>query len=425
MKGIVSQNSSATASRSVGPDNGYRWIALGIVYLSLLAYAVVFQSVPPILSLMSADLHLSHAGGGLLMSLFALPGVFLSIPAGLLVDRYGARGLTILCLTALIVGSLLLAAGPTFPVLALGRIIAGAGGIALSVVASEYVAEWFGERELGTAIGIYTTAMPVGTVLSLILLGPMAQVLGWRGALLIATALPLVALGCFLALYRPAELGCGTKIEGQERWTPAAILKLGLPIWLVGAIWMLFNAAVIGFLTFGPDYLLGRGYDVAFAGFLASFLMLPSPLLAPLVGHLLDKHGYEELIAGLGGVVVAGSILAIASTGLPLPALLLCLGVGAALVPTPVFALPPKMLRAEHVGTGYGIVATCLNVGVVAGPYLSGLARDITDSYQVTFYLVSLFAVLTVLITGILYLQRKRTPLLRVELDSSDKAARR
>jgi MFS family permease len=269
--------------------------------------------------------------------------------------------------------------------------------------------------------------MPVGTILSLNGLGPMAQVFGWRGAVLLSGALALVALVCFLALYRPAPAGCSMKIQQREHLSPAAIPKLGLPIWLVGAIWMLFNAAVISFLTFSPDYFLVRGYGLAFAGFLASLLMLPSPLLAPLIGHLLDKRAHEELITGLGGLLIASSIFAIAATSLPLLALLallVCLGVGAALVPTPVFALPAKMLPPEHVGTGYGIVSTCLNVGVVAGPYLGGLARDITGAYQLTFYLVSLFAALVAVVAGTLYLTRQRMlhSLILAKQDSSPRA---
>ncbi len=103
----------------------YRWVILGIVYLSMLSYAFVFQVIPPVLSLIIADLGLSHTEAGLLMGLFALPGVFLSIPVGMLVDRYGPRNLIILCLASMIVGSIMVMMGRSFPVLAVGRLIAG------------------------------------------------------------------------------------------------------------------------------------------------------------------------------------------------------------------------------------------------------------------------------------------------------------
>ncbi|MGH2457801.1 MAG: MFS transporter [Chloroflexota bacterium] len=389
-----------------GPTTSDRWIVLGIVYLSFLAYAAVFQSIPPIVSLIIADLRLSHATAGLLMSLFALPGIFLSIPVGLLVDRRGPRIPMIACLIATIVGTLLVAVGPTFPILAIGRVIAGAGGLSLFVVGSKYVAEWFVGRELGIAIGIYSTALPVATILALNTLGTVAIDLGWRDAVLVTVGLASVALVAFVALYRPAPSDRGPRTSPAPRTILALVKGLGLAIWLDGIVWLLFNAAVIAFLTFAPDYFIARGYGIAVAGFLTSLLMLPSPFLAPLVGYLLDRLGHDEVWIGLGGLIVAGSIFATPSSGMPLVGLLLLLGLGSAIVPTPVFALPTKLLRPRDVGTGYGIVNTCLNVGVVVGPLAAGFARDATGSYQLSFDLMAGFALLVLFAAGALWLAR-------------------
>ncbi len=62
-------------------DTKRHWVILGVVYLCILAFAITLQSVPPVLSLSMAELQLSHTQGGLIMSLFALPGIVISIPA--------------------------------------------------------------------------------------------------------------------------------------------------------------------------------------------------------------------------------------------------------------------------------------------------------------------------------------------------------
>ena len=80
-----------------------RWVILGVTTLSCLAFAITMQSVPPILSLVMAEFKLSYAQGGLLMSLFALPGIAISIPAGMLVDRYGQKTVGIICFALMIV----------------------------------------------------------------------------------------------------------------------------------------------------------------------------------------------------------------------------------------------------------------------------------------------------------------------------------
>jgi cyanate permease len=48
---------------------GYRWVILTIVYLSILAFTFIFQSIPPILPLIISELQLTYAQSGLLMSL--------------------------------------------------------------------------------------------------------------------------------------------------------------------------------------------------------------------------------------------------------------------------------------------------------------------------------------------------------------------
>jgi hypothetical protein len=44
----------------------YRWVILGIVYLSILAFTLIFQSIPPLLPLILSELHLTYAQSGLL-----------------------------------------------------------------------------------------------------------------------------------------------------------------------------------------------------------------------------------------------------------------------------------------------------------------------------------------------------------------------
>jgi CP family cyanate transporter-like MFS transporter len=130
-----------------------RWVILGVATLSCLAFATTMQSVPPILSLIMAEFQLTYAQGGLLMSLFALPGIAISIPAGMLTDRYGQKTIGITCFALMIVGTAIFASGNSLPVLILGRVVAGAGALTILVLAPQLLAQWFAGREMGTAMG--------------------------------------------------------------------------------------------------------------------------------------------------------------------------------------------------------------------------------------------------------------------------------
>ena len=56
-----------------------RWNALFFIYIFMLVFALVFQGIPPVFGYIISELGISHAQVGALMSLFGLPGIFISI----------------------------------------------------------------------------------------------------------------------------------------------------------------------------------------------------------------------------------------------------------------------------------------------------------------------------------------------------------
>ena len=71
-------------------DRSKRWLILVVLYTAMLIFALSYQSIPPVLGVIMSDLHLSHGQAGSLMSM-SLPGIIISIPAGMLADIYGYR----------------------------------------------------------------------------------------------------------------------------------------------------------------------------------------------------------------------------------------------------------------------------------------------------------------------------------------------
>jgi MFS family permease len=71
--------------------NAYRWTILGLGTFCILTYGVIFQSIPPLIGILVEILNVSYARAGALMGLFILPAIFLSIPGGMLTDRFGPR----------------------------------------------------------------------------------------------------------------------------------------------------------------------------------------------------------------------------------------------------------------------------------------------------------------------------------------------
>jgi len=384
-------------------NSGYRWVILGIVYLSILAFTVLFQSIPPILPFIASEFHLTYAQSGLLVSLFALPGLFISLPGGFLSDRYGMRPLGAVCFLLMIGGTFLVGVGMDPWILWLGRIVAGAGAFTLSVFLPKILSQWFQDRELGFAMGAYNTGVPLGSIICFGLFGRMGSLWGWRTPILLTGIYSLLTFVLFLGLYRCPSL------QGMEANKPPGIQeslkKMGLPIWGVGLSWLCFNAGFVSFATFAPSLFLQRGYSIEQSGALIGIPLLGSLFLSTPTGYLVDRFRHQEWLIALGGIAL--SILTLffnfSSSFILLVALM---GVFSAMIPSPIYSLPPEILKPENVGLGFGVISTCSSIGLFVAPYLVGKVRDLTGSYSWSFALISFFFLLVAIF--ILFLRPSR-----------------
>lgn len=393
-----------TSKMSPVVATNYRWVMLGVYYLGSLAFGTTFQSIPAVLPLMIADLHLSYAEAGSLMSLFALLGVVLAIPIGLMVDRrHSERRIIIGAYVAMIVGTLVVASATSYAALLIGRLIAGAGGFATSITIARLISRWFTGKELGVALGLFATGMPLSSIVSLSLLGDFARNSGWPAAVRVGAMVAAVALLALLLLYRqsPASKASSFQpIDGSP--LPKKVITVGLPVWLVGLVWFWFNASTLSFLTFGPAYFNDKGYSLGVAGFMTSVQMMASLFLNPFIGHAIDRYRQPELFMVAGASLIATGITLIPTSGFPVLVPLAILSVGTALIPTAVLYLGSKVVRPQDTGLAFGIINACLTASIIVGPFLVGLARDISGSYEIGFGFIAAFAVLCAATAGVL-----------------------
>lgn len=371
----------------------YRWVILALSCFCMLGLAFSIQSLPPILTLVIKELDLTHAKAGLLVSLFALPTVFLAVLFGSFSDRWGSFKMGVISLILIIVGTLIFALSRTFLYAGLGRVITGIGAAAVFIVSAQMVSQWFRGREIGTAMGIFNTVMPVGAIVCFTTFGRLGEGLGWRVPIFITTIIGAVGLASFLILHKPVSKrpqGIASEKEGKPGLF-SSLLKVGTLTWLVGFCWMLFSASIVSFTTFAPDFFISKGYTIGSAGFLASLLSWGPLALSPVIGRLMDKVGNNEVFIGVGGIIMAMVFYSIArGANFVLP--MVVMGVGVAFVPAPIFSLLPKISRPENLGLNFGILSMLANVGMLFGPYVTGLLKDRTGSYEVSFIFLSIFA---------------------------------
>ena len=218
----------------------------------------------------------------------------------------------------------------------------------------------------------------------------------------------IVVLASFLLLYRNAP-NLQQKVQAGQGWARllSRVPKVGAHIWLTGLCWMWFNAAIISFSTFAPDFFISKGYNIGFAGFLVSLLMWGSLGFSPLIGRLVDRVCNNDVFIGGGGLILSVAIyLTVTSTDYLFP--MAVMAVAVALVPAPVFSFVSRVSEPENVGLSFGILSSFSGVGMSFGPYLAGAIRDKTSSFEMSFYFLSILALLVAITAFTLRIMPRR-----------------
>jgi MFS family permease len=356
----------------------YKWLVLTVSLFAFVAYAFAFQSVPPLIRSIRTEFNIpSDAQAALLMSIVLVPGIFLSLPAGFWIGKYGVRQVGALSLIGVTVSSLVTASASSFLILLVGRLILGIGGAFVMTTTPAIIAQWFSKEDLGRAMGIFGVNMPLATVIALPTASALLLAFDWRFPFYISFAVGIAATIAFLIVVRDGPFA-GHNVRANVREAVA-----NSEIWKVGMAWLFFNAAALSFTTWAPTLFEEfQKIPNVQASFLASLLMWSAVFCVPLHGYLSDKAGRRKPFVLLGFVLMTLAFALIGFTsGVTLVVSILLLGITAAMIPAVVSALPAQVLGPTLASLGFGITATCLNIGAaVAQPFI-GFVRDTTQSY--------------------------------------------
>jgi len=107
---------------------------------------------------------------------------------------------------------------------------------------------------------------------------------------------------------------------------------------------------------------------------------------APVYGWVSDRLGKRKPFLVAGSFLMALALIASAHAfGSALLISVTILGIAASMVPPIVSTLPAEILELRLVGTGFGIMAVCSNIGVSLAAPLMGYFVDVTRSLVLSF----------------------------------------
>ncbi|MFB8776441.1 MFS transporter [Streptomyces broussonetiae] len=217
---------------------------LGVVLLSVFAFALLQSLISPVLPVLRAELDTSQDLIAWVMTAFLLSASISTPLLGRLGDRYGKDRVLVASLVALAAGSAVSALAPGIELMLVGRVVQGVGGGVLPLAFGIIRDELPRERAPG-AIGVAAALAAVGGGVGIVVAGPLTDTLGVRSLFWVPAVLTAVAAVTARLVVPPSP----SRSRGPISWLATVLLAGWLTALLVplaqASRWGWTSAAVI------------------------------------------------------------------------------------------------------------------------------------------------------------------------------------
>lgn len=311
----------------------------------------------------------------------------LQVPAGVLLDRFGARRLVVAGALTMAAGQLVLAVATGVPLAIAARVLVGAGDALTFISVLSVVSAWFPARRVPLMTQLTGLLGQLGQVLSAIPLVALLRGPGWTTAFASAAALGVAVAIAVAAVLRNRPPGAPAPppaqspreiVDGLVRAWREPGTRLGL--WT--HMGTQFSGTVFALLWGVPYLVAGQGFTAGGASALLTLFVGVGILAGPLFGEFTARHPLRRswlVIAVIG--VTASTWTVVLLVPPPAPGWLLVL-----LVVVLATNGPGSMIGFDYArtfnpghrqGTAVGIVnvggfvaslLVALGVGVLLGP---------------------------------------------------------
>lgn len=379
---------------------GYRWVILAAGTFAQSSFAAASVGLPALAPALRSHYELSLGRTGVVLAATGIGMLFTLLPWGLLADRFDERLVIATGLSGAGVVLVLCGTTGTFVSLTLALIGAGALGASVNAASGRAIMSWFGARELGLALGIRQTAIPIGGALGAGVLPLLASADGTRLAFFFLGGSCVTGAVVAAAFIRP---GPARVPELTDVTQPLREPRL----WLLGGGTAMYLTAQIGITGFVVLFLHDHRHvsTHAAAGLLAGINIVAIGARIG-SGQISDRMGTRLRPLRAIGIALAVATAAVAAlVDAPLAALIPAFVIAGVLSMAwngLAFAAAAEAAGAARTGAALGFQQTLLGV-VVAGfaPVFAVIVG--VGSWRVAFALAALGP-----LVGVFALQRVR-----------------
>jgi predicted MFS family arabinose efflux permease len=170
--------------------------------------------LPPI----SKDLGISSSAAGQLMTVFALAYAVLSPVLAAMTARLSRRTVLLVALGVFVLGNVLTALAPTYPLVMATRVVAAAGAAMFTPTASGVANALTEPERRGRALALVMGGLTVATAIGVPLGTWLGSVAGWRSTLWMVTGLAVVGFALVATVVPPVRIPTSGRL--RERLAP-------------------------------------------------------------------------------------------------------------------------------------------------------------------------------------------------------------
>ncbi|MGB0477941.1 MAG: MFS transporter [Parvibaculales bacterium] len=318
---------------------------------------------------------------------------------GRLIDRYGLRRVTALCLLGY---GLFLAVFPFMSgallvlyALSFGYAIFGVGttGIAFTRAVNAFFI-----KNRGLALGICLTSTGIMAFAMPRFMTPYVAENGWRAGFWVMFAIVMVSVPVVYFLLRDApEDEDGQPQQAQSGLTFSEAIRT-VTFWKVASIFFLISTAILGLIPAFIPLLQDAGLSAKQAGQLGAALGLSVMVARLFIGFIIDRI-FAPFVAAVAFSCVALGCLALGLGGIEyamVAAIALGFAVGAEVDLIGYFTA--RYFGMAHYGAIYGLQYSIFIFGAAVGPVYTGYIWDVTGNYDLALIIAAALMVPVVII---------------------------
>ncbi|TDN62279.1 MFS transporter [Paraburkholderia sp. BL10I2N1] len=372
---------------------------------------------------MSKDLGLTAAQFGLAAGVFFIGYIVLEIPSNLALHKFGARRWLARIMVTWGIVSLLFTWVSSVSGLYALRFLLGVAEAGFFPGAILFLSMWVPARHRSHILALFYLAQPLTIVIG----APVAALLidahglfglaGWR-IMFFGVAIPAILIGVVAWFYltdKPSQaswlsaaerdwLIAELEAEEQQKGARAALAQHGNPLTALtsGRVWMFslmyfgliyglyalafFLPTIIG----GFETRFGTHFNVFQKGLITAIPYLPAALVLFLWSRNATRRGVRSWHISVPALIGALTVPLALQMGSPTASIAVITVTACAIFAAlPNFwALPARFLSGAAAAAGIALINTVGNVAGFVAPYVTGVTKDMSGSYQLPMLIV-------------------------------------